>query len=146
MNRPHIRHSDARTERLLYNGLISLNCFVSLAALTGGVALVAEPSGSLLGIDVSQLSNSSFSDFRIPGIILFVCVGLVPLTVAYWLWRRKDFALLMSLVSSALLTGWILGEIVLTRWLLPLHLFFSAVVVLMLLATVHIGYQDKEWG
>ena len=145
MNVLHIRHSDARTEAALRNVLIFLNCFVSVAALGGGTALTVKPSGSLLGLNTSILGNSGFSDFRIPGVILVICVGLVPLAVAYWLWRRKNFALLMSMISSALLTGWILSETLLIRSLLPLHLFFMVIAILMLLLTIQIGYEDENW-
>lgn len=133
----------AETEAALYNVLIFLNCLVSVSALGGGLALIAKPDGSLLGMNASLLSHSGFSNFLIPGLILFACVGLVPLAVAYWLWRRKNFAILMSLISSSLLAGWIFGEAILIRMLLPLHLFFIGVAIIALFLTIQAGKEDR---
>jgi hypothetical protein len=38
-----------------------------------------------------MLAGSPFSSFLIPGILLFVFLGLYPLAVAFSLWKRPDW-------------------------------------------------------
>jgi hypothetical protein len=59
------------------NILISLLLFLGLSAMGGGSLLIISPSGKLLGgLPLSILEHSPFSDFLIPGIILFLILGL----------------------------------------------------------------------
>jgi uncharacterized membrane protein YfcA len=37
------------------------------------------------------LSRSPFADFRVPGVLLFVFIGLFPIIAAYALWRGPDW-------------------------------------------------------
>ena len=63
--------------------------FLGLSAIGGGGALIISPSGNLLGgLPLSILKNSPFADFLIPGIILFVVLGLVPALLIFAL-RKK---------------------------------------------------------
>jgi len=63
--------------------------FLGLSAFGGGGALIISPSGKLLGgLPLSILKNSPFADFLIPGIILFVVLGLVPVLLVFAL-RKK---------------------------------------------------------
>src|SRR5690554_4630226 len=50
--------------------LIALLLLLAVNALAGGAALVAEPSGRLLGMPVSLLAGSPFEDYLVPGVIL----------------------------------------------------------------------------
>lgn len=69
------------------NLLILLHILLAIGAIGGGGVLILAPDGSLMGMPVSLLENSPFSDFLIPGLILFIINGLYPLVVAYSLWR-----------------------------------------------------------
>ncbi len=61
------------------NILISLLSFLGLGAIGGGTLLIISPSGKLLGgLPLSILDHSPFKDFLIPGIILFLVLGLFP--------------------------------------------------------------------
>jgi hypothetical protein len=63
--------------------------FLALSAIGGGGALIISPSGKLLGgLPLSLLKNSPFNNFLIPGIILFVVLGLFPGLLAFAL-RKK---------------------------------------------------------
>ncbi len=66
---------------------------VSLGALAGGGALIASPSGKLLGIPLSILAPSPFHDFLAPGVLLFCFVGLAPLAMIYALLKTPDWEL-----------------------------------------------------
>ena len=61
------------------NIYLSLLAFLGLSAIGGGGALIISPSGKLLGgLPLSILERSPFNDFLVPGIILFVVLGIIP--------------------------------------------------------------------
>jgi len=63
----------------LRNIYLSLLAFLGLSAIGGGGALIISPSGKLLGgLPLSILERSPFNDFLVPGIILFVVLGIIP--------------------------------------------------------------------
>lgn len=61
--------------------LIVLQTLLGIGALAGGFGFIMSPSGDALGIPVSVLKYSPFSNFLIPGIILFIMLGVFPLIV-----------------------------------------------------------------
>ena len=70
---------------------LSLLSFLGLSALGGGGALILSPSGKLLGgLPLSILERSPFHDFLIPGIILFLVLGLVPCLLVFALLRKRE--------------------------------------------------------
>lgn len=72
------------------NILISLLLFLGLSAIGGGGALIISPSGKLLGgLPLSILAYSPFSDFLVPGIILFTILGLSPCFISYALIKKS---------------------------------------------------------
>ncbi len=63
--------------------------FLGLSAIGGGGALIISPSGKLIGgMPLSILNNSPFTDFLIPGIILFVVLGLFPSVLIFFLIKK----------------------------------------------------------
>lgn len=71
--------------------LYILHIFLGLGAIGGGGALVIDPSGDLVGMPTSMLVRSPFSDFLIPGLLLLVIFGLLPLLVFYGLLKRPQW-------------------------------------------------------
>jgi hypothetical protein len=66
-----------------------LLAFLGLSAIGGGGALIISPSGKLLGgLPLSILDKSPFTNFLIPGIILFVVLGLVPSLLVFALLKK----------------------------------------------------------
>ena len=71
------------------NILISLLLFLGLSALGGGFFLIISPSGKMLGgLPLSILEHSPFSDFLIPGIILFLILGFSPCLICLALIKK----------------------------------------------------------
>jgi hypothetical protein len=67
------------TTTTVRNVYLSLLAFLGLSAIGGGGALVISPSGKLLGgLPLSILERSPFNNFLVPGIILFVILGIMP--------------------------------------------------------------------
>src|SRR5512140_3829364 len=55
---------------------VGLLVVLGLGALAGGIALLAQPDGSVMHFDVAILEGSPFADFTIPGLILGGLFGL----------------------------------------------------------------------
>lgn len=71
--------------------LYILLVFLGVGAIGGGGMLVVDPSGDLMKMPTSMLVRSPFSDFLIPGILLLIIFGLVPLLILYGLFKRPQW-------------------------------------------------------
>jgi len=69
----------------------------AVGAMGGGGALIASPDGGLMKMPVSSLAGSPFPDYLVPGIVLFVVLGLGPLLTAVALLRRPAGGALAAL-------------------------------------------------
>ena len=78
-------------------GLIGVMLFMSFGALFGGYSLVRDPSGGLLGMSVEWLGHTGFSDYLIPGLILFSTLGVLPLVAVFLLWLRPEWSPMQGL-------------------------------------------------
>jgi len=66
-----------------------LMLFLSIGAIYGGGSLIIAPDGSLLNMEKSWLDKLPFTDFLIPGIVLFLFLGIFPLLALFGLFIRK---------------------------------------------------------
>jgi len=76
------------------NILMGLLAFLGVGAMFGVGALIISPSGELLGMPLSMIKDSPFSNFLIPAIFLFVVLGLAHLlhVSCYYYSRSGDLA------------------------------------------------------
>jgi hypothetical protein len=123
----------------------------ALGALAGGAALVAAPDGGVMNMPVSSLAGSPFPDYLVPGIVLFVVLGLGPLLTAVALLRRPAGGVLTALNPfpgqhwSWTLSGgagvalliWIAVEVTIIPFsiLQPVYAAVGAVIVALTLAS-----------
>lgn len=82
-----------------------------VSGLVGGCALMADPSGALIGLPLVWLEGTPFSDYFVPGTILLTVLGVCPLVIGSGLWRGRSWAWYGSLLVGASLAIWILVEI-----------------------------------
>ena len=79
------------TTTVVWNIYLSLLAFLGLSAIGGGGALIISPSGKLLGgLPLSILERSPFNDFLVPGIILFVVLGIIPSLLVLALLKKPN--------------------------------------------------------
>ncbi|WP_345272222.1 hypothetical protein [Flaviramulus aquimarinus] len=74
--------------------LKALVAFQGFSAIPFGFLLIVDPSGENLGFTMNMLKGSPFTSFLIPGLFLFLMLGLFPLFVFYGLITKKNFGLL----------------------------------------------------
>ena len=131
------------------SALFFLQIFLGLNGLMGGGAFLIAPDGRLLQIPVSYLNNTPFHNFLIPGLLLFMFLGVYPMFIAFSLWkqpvwRRPDllnpfkqyhWSWTGSLTAGVIAMIWILVQI---QWIPVgfLHIFVFSWGVLILLVTL----------
>ncbi len=64
--------------------------FLGLGAIGGGLVLIISPTGELIGIPLSEFKNIPFNSYLIPGIILFVVLGIIPLLLIIALLKKPE--------------------------------------------------------
>ena len=91
------RRSAALARPAAATALVVVLIVQAVSGLAGGAALIASPRGGVIHMPLSQLEGSPFHDFLIPGVILFVVLGLCPLLTAVALLREPAIAPLEAL-------------------------------------------------
>ena len=143
------------------NILLFLLALLGFGAVAGGGLLIISPSGELITMPLSMLDNSPFNTFLIPGILLFIFLGLVPLLLIFALLKKTKSKLAERLnffndmhwvwtytiyIAFSLIV-WIQMEMVYLQAILWLHTFymFYAVVIIFvaLLPQVRNLYKIK---
>jgi hypothetical protein len=142
------------------NFLITLLLFLGLSALGGGAMLIISPSGKLIGdLPLSFLDHSPFNDFLIPGLILFLVLGLSPCLLIFALIKKptsrvaeyfnyfKDmhWAWSFSIYISFALIIWIQVETIFIQsvgWLQTFYMLYSIPLIFVtLLPQIRILYK-----
>ena len=133
--------------------------FLGLGALGGGGALILSPSGEWLEMPLYILNDTPFTNFLIPGIILFTLLGVAPILLLFAL-RKKPVSPLAERINifsdmhwswtfciyiALILMGWIQIQMAFLRSVVWLHTFYMflamALVVLALLPQVRGLYR-----
>jgi hypothetical protein len=72
--------------------LLALLVVQGLGGLGGGISLMAGPHGEIMHMPVSYLQGSPFPDYLIPGLLLALVLGVLPLVAFVGLLRRRTWA------------------------------------------------------
>lgn len=104
----------------------------SIGALVAGYSLITDPSGNGLKLPLQYLDHSPFTNYLIPGLILFSVIGLFGVIVLLSvILRMKNFEIL-QLVYGILLTGWIVIQVFLLQFTYYLHYIFGGIGLFMI--------------
>ncbi|MDQ0196216.1 hypothetical protein [Paenibacillus wynnii] len=130
--------------------LYILQAFLGLGAIGGGLVLIIDPSGEMIGMPVSILERSPFSNFLLPGILLMLVFGLLPMLVLYGLTKRPEwkfadrlnpFKDLHSSWALSLYIGfgqiiWIMVETYMVNAVEVIHVFYMSLGLLIQVVTL----------
>jgi len=140
---------------------IILLAFLALSAIGGGGALIVSPSGKLIGgLPLSILEHSPFNNFLVPGIILFLILGITPAVLIYALLKKpankyaeffnffKDmhWAWSFSIYIAFALIIWIQVETIYVQavsWLQTFYLLYSIPILFVALLPQVRGIYKK---
>ena len=110
---------------------------MGLNALAAGYSFMVEPSGADIGIPLSYLQHSPFKNYFIPGLVLFITIGLGCMLTAFFAIKNFNFYPQLLFVQGCILLGWIVIQMLMIQDVNWLHIVcgFSA------LAWMAIGLQ-----
>ncbi|AGA68233.1 hypothetical protein Desdi_0706 [Desulfitobacterium dichloroeliminans LMG P-21439] len=118
--------------------LILLHLILGMGAVFGGFVLILDPSGGIIKMPISILEHSPFDNFLIPGMILFIILGVFPLIISFALVKRWDWNLANRLNIFTKM-HW--------SWAYSLYIGFALIVWITVelffikgIALVHVGY------
>ena len=94
---------------------ILLLLIVAANALVAGYLFIVDPSGAKLNIPLSMLSHSPFTNFLVPGIILFTVNGVFNLIAAVTIILRLKIYPTLVVWQGIILIGWITIQIILLQ-------------------------------
>lgn len=90
--------------------LIGLLAVLGVRGVLGGGQFLLAPSGRLVGLSTAALAGSPFRSFLLPGLILFVVLGFVPLAVAVGLYRGRRWGPAAAFAVAVALAVWVAVE------------------------------------
>jgi SNF family Na+-dependent transporter len=143
------------------NILVVLLFFLGMGAIFGGTVFIISPSGELFGMPLSMLNNSPFKNFLIPGIILFLVLGLAPVAIAialikkpvnkvleaFNLYKDMHWAWTYTIYIAFALIIWIQIQMMIIQavdWLHTFYMFLAVVIIFVaLLPAVRNLYKQK---
>lgn len=137
--------------------LIVLHIFLAIGALGGGGALILDPTGELSQLPLSLLYGSPFSNYLLPGIILVLVLGVMPLLIALGLYRKSDWLLAeklnifhekhwswtFSLYIGFALIIWITVQVFIIQTLSMLHFIYILYGLVIQAVTLLPSVQEK---
>jgi hypothetical protein len=114
-------------------------------AIYGGFGLMYDPSGGFMQMPVTYLENSPFSNYLIPGIILFIVNGLFSVFVLFHVFRKHPNHNRLLVLQGILLSGWITVQIVMLGiFYPPMHLPFFLMGVFLMIAGFTVSSRTER--
>jgi len=117
--------------------LSGLQVFTGIGALGGGWVLWRDPSGAVMGLSVGMLLGSPFRDYRLPGLVLFLLVGVGHLMAATSGLAGWRYAGVLGAAVGLWLECFIVGEwfwVSEQSWLQPVFFTLGALEIALCLA------------
>ncbi|NDL66973.1 hypothetical protein [Anaerotalea alkaliphila] len=124
--------------------LVVVHLLVGMGAAAGGVAAMTNPTNPL-GVPVELLKGSPFQDFFLPGIFLFVMLGMGNLDALFLGFLKPAFRGYAGFLLGGLLVVWILIQCWMLQAVASLHVLFFVIGVLQGLLGLWILVRDRRY-
>jgi hypothetical protein len=122
--------------------LFILVSFTAVTAFIGGLIMISNPDGKVMGLALNILGETPFKDFLIPGMFLTM-VGVVNFIAAFFNMQRNKNRYTWALAGGLVLCGWIITQLILIRQISWLQFVYLGVGLLTILT----AYQLKgKWA
>ena len=129
--------------RLVYLLLFALHLFVGIGAVFGGLAAILDPQEPL-GISADFLVNSPFTNFLIPGIILFTIIGLGNIISALTLRFNSQNQGYISFVFGLSLVIFILVQCIMLNSVVFLHVLYFLFGIIQIALSIIILNEQRQ--
>ena len=111
----------------------ALLLFNGAGALYGGSMLLSDVSGRSMKWSTDMLRYSPFTNFFVPGLVLFVANGLLSIVVLVLLIYNAGKYSRLVIAQGIVLCGWILAQILFLRTVIYLHIIMGATGILLII-------------
>lgn len=128
--------------KIVHRLLFAIHVFVGIGAMAGGLAAITNPEQPL-GMSLEALKNSPFSNYLIPGIILFTVIGLGNLFSAVTLHFKSRFQGYISSVFSWALVIWIVVQCIMLNAIAFLHILFFGIGIVEAVLSMIILFEQR---
>jgi hypothetical protein len=111
--------------RWLAIALGSLQIFIGLGAVAGGLVMMLDPSGSGMGFTIDLLQDSPFSSYLIPGLFLFLVNGVGSLLGSILTFIQYRYAGEIAIILGVIMITWIVIQVLIINyihWMHPLYI------------------------
>lgn len=126
----------------VYRVLLLLHLFVGIGAIAGGSMAILNPYNPG-GMPTDALKNSPFSNFLIPGIILFTVIGLGNLFSAAAIIFKSKYQGYISSIFSLALVIWIIVQCIMLRTVVHLHVIFFIIGLIQATLSIIILFKKN---
>ena len=127
-----------------YKILTVIHFFVGIGAILGGGAAILDPINPL-GVPLDALKYSPFDNFLIPGLILFVIIGIGSLKSGMMALLKSGNQGYYSSVSSWALMIWIAVQCLMLKAIVFAHVFFFLIGLAGAVLAFSILYDKKQF-
>jgi len=124
----------------IYRMLFALHLFVGIGAIGGGLAAIINPQ-SPMGMPTDVLKNSPFSNFLIPGVILFTILGLGNIISALIFRFNLKFQGYISSIFSWALVIFIFVQCLMINAVVFLHILFFIIGLIQAVLSMIILFE-----
>lgn len=128
--------------------LLSLQAFIAVTSVLGGLALVAgavsADLATVLSPPLDSLEGSPFESYLVPGLLLAVLLGGVHAVAFVGLFRRAPWALFLSAVAGYATLIWIFVQMVVIPFSVLQAVYFAAGAAELGLVLVMLGLFRRD--
>jgi hypothetical protein len=128
--------------KIVYRLLFALHLFVGIGAMVGGLAAIITPQGPF-GVPIEVLKYSPFSNFLIPGIILFTVIGVGNVFSALMVGFKLRLQGYISSVFSFALVIWIVVQCIMLNSVIFLHVLFFSIGAIQAVLSMAILFEKR---
>jgi hypothetical protein len=106
---------------------------LGISAMFGGAALIIDPTGSSLHLSINGLLGTFFTDYLLPGIILFLFLGVFGLSAAILTLANFKYYPLVIIYQGVTLTIWIMAQIYMLPQMHVLQFVYGCLGLLLIM-------------
>ncbi|MFZ7131704.1 MAG: hypothetical protein ACOWWR_05045 [Eubacteriales bacterium] len=129
---------------LLRSLLMIIHVFVGIGALFGGLLGILSPDGSVVGLSATEaLAHGPFTSFLIPGIFLFVVIGLGNIAGGITAKLKHPYQGYISGCLGGIMCLWILIQCYMLWAWSVLHILFFFIGVVQLVMAIILSFKTR---
>jgi hypothetical protein len=140
--------NENKKNRFLVYSSGAIQAFIGLTAIAGGFRLVSNPSGTL-DVPLEWLSNSPFTNYFIPGLVLLIVIGFGNVLAVMATVLRNRYAGSIAAVLSIFLILYMTIEVRfvgLRNFLQPLYFILGVIGLILGLKLVKLVKPAHQVG